>query len=80
MRWLCWLALRGLWSRRWRSLLSLSALALSVGLVVATGSIGALMQASVVTPARLICGSPAPTTWTMTCRLVCRRRSRPCPV
>jgi putative ABC transport system permease protein len=58
MRWLCWLALRGLWSRRWRSLLSLSALALSVGLVVATGSIGALMQASVVTPARLL-GRPA---------------------
>jgi len=58
MRWLCWLALRGLWSRRWRTLLSLSALALSVGLVVATGSIGALMQASVVTPARLL-GRPA---------------------
>jgi len=58
MRWLCWLALRGLWSRRWRSLLSLSALALSVGLVVATGSIGALMQASVATPARLL-GRPA---------------------
>jgi len=58
MRWLCWLALRGLWSRRWRTLLSLSALALSVGLVVATGSIGALMQASVATPARLL-GRPA---------------------
>ena len=58
MRWLCWLALRGLWSRRWRTLLSLSALALSVGLVVATGSSGALMQASVVTPARLL-GRPA---------------------
>ena len=58
MRWLCGLALRGLWSRRWRSLLSLSALALSVGLVVATGSIGARMQASVATPARLL-GRPA---------------------
>jgi putative ABC transport system permease protein len=47
------LALRELWSRRWRSLLSLLALALSVGLVVSTGSIGALMQASVATPAPL---------------------------
>jgi putative ABC transport system permease protein len=47
MRWLSWLALRELWARRGRSLLSLSALALAVGLVVATGSIGALMQATV---------------------------------
>jgi putative ABC transport system permease protein len=58
MRWLPWLALRELWSRRWRSLLSLLALALSVGLVVATGSIGALMQASVARPIPLL-GRPA---------------------
>jgi putative ABC transport system permease protein len=58
MHWLFWLALRELWARRWRSLLSLLALALSVGLVVATGSIGALMQASVATPAPLL-GRPA---------------------
>jgi putative ABC transport system permease protein len=58
MRWLFWLALRELWHRRWRSLLSLLALALSVGLVVATGSIGALMQASVARPAPLL-GRPA---------------------
>jgi putative ABC transport system permease protein len=58
MRWLFWLTLRELWSRRGRSLLSLLALALSVGLVVATGSIGALMQASVATPAPLL-GRPA---------------------
>ncbi len=58
MRWLFWLALRELWNRRWRSLLSLLALALSVGLVVATGSIGALMQASVARPAPLL-GRPA---------------------
>ena len=58
MHWLFWLALRELWVRRYRSLLSLLALALSVGLVVATGSIGALMQASVATPAPLL-GRPA---------------------
>jgi len=58
MRWLTWLALRELRVRRYRSLLSLLALALSVGLVVATGSIGALMQASVATPAPLL-GRPA---------------------
>jgi putative ABC transport system permease protein len=48
--WLLWLALRELWHWRWRSLLSLLALALSTGLVVATGSIGRLMQAGVMTP------------------------------
>jgi putative ABC transport system permease protein len=48
------LALRELWSRRWRSLLSVLALALSVGLVVATGSIGSLMQVSVATPTPLL--------------------------
>jgi putative ABC transport system permease protein len=53
MRFFAWLALRELWLRRGRSLLSLLALSLSVGLVVATGSIGALMQASVATPAPL---------------------------
>ncbi len=58
MRWLTWLALRELRVRRGRSLLSLLALALSVGLVVATGNIGALMQASVATPAPLL-GRPA---------------------
>jgi putative ABC transport system permease protein len=47
MRWLFWLALRELWARRGRSLLSLLALALAVGLVVATACIGALMQATV---------------------------------
>lgn len=58
MGWPLWLAWRELWNRRWRSLLSLLALALSVGLMVATGSIGALMQASVGTPAPLL-GRPA---------------------
>jgi len=58
MRWLFWLALRELWVRRHRSLLSLLALALSVGLVVATGSIGALMQTGVATPVPLL-GRPA---------------------
>ena len=58
MHWLFWLALRELWIRRYRSLLSLLALALSVGLVVATGSISALMQASVAAPAPLL-GRPA---------------------
>ena len=53
MHWLFWLALRELWAYRWRSLLALLALALSVGLVVATGSIGALMQASMATVAPL---------------------------
>lgn len=56
--WIVWLALRELWAWRYRSLLSLLALALSVGLVTATGSIGALMQASVATPAPLL-GRPA---------------------
>lgn len=50
--WLLWLALREMW--RWRSLLSLLALALSTGLVVATGSIGRLMQAGVMTPVSLV--------------------------
>jgi len=58
MHWLILLALRELWVRRYRSLLSLLTLALSVGLVVATGSISALMQASVATPAPLL-GRPA---------------------
>jgi putative ABC transport system permease protein len=53
MAWLLSLALRELWTRRGRSLLSLLALALSVGLVVATGSVGALMQAEVAVPASL---------------------------
>ncbi len=57
MRWLSWLALRELWARRGRSLLSLLALALAVGLVVATGSIGALMQATVAASTPL----PGPT-------------------
>jgi len=56
--WPLGLALRELSSRRWRSLLSLLALALSTGLVAATGSIGARMQASVATPAPLL-GRPA---------------------
>jgi putative ABC transport system permease protein len=58
MRWLAWFALRDLRARRGRTLLSLLALALSVGLVVATGSIGALMAASVARPAPLL-GRPA---------------------
>jgi putative ABC transport system permease protein len=58
MSWPLGLALRELSSRRWRSLLSFLALALSTGLVVATGSIGARMQASVATPAPLL-GRPA---------------------
>jgi putative ABC transport system permease protein len=56
--WRLRLACRELWFRRGRSLLSLLALALTVGLVVATGSIGALMQAGVATPAPLS-GHPA---------------------
>ncbi len=56
--WIVWLALRELWAWRYRSLMSLLALALSVGLVVATGSIGARMQAGVATPAPLL-GRPA---------------------
>jgi putative ABC transport system permease protein len=55
------LAYRELWVRRGRSLLSLLALALTVGLVVATGSIGALMQAGLATPAPLL-GQP-PDLW-----------------
>lgn len=47
MRWLSWLALRELWARRGRSLLSLLALALAVSSVVATVSIGALMRTAV---------------------------------
>ena len=58
MGWLFWLAWRELWVWRGRSLLSLLALALSVGLVVATGSLGALMRTSVATPAPLL-GRPA---------------------
>jgi len=58
MRWFFRLALRELWSRRWRSLLSLLALTLSVGLVVATGSIGTLMRAGMARPAPLL-GRPA---------------------
>jgi putative ABC transport system permease protein len=52
--WIIWLAIRELWAWRSRSLLSLLALALSVGLVTATGSIGALMQASVAKPSPLL--------------------------
>ncbi len=55
---LFWLARRELWARRWRSLLSLLALALSVGLLVATGSIGALLRSSAATPVPLL-GRPA---------------------
>jgi putative ABC transport system permease protein len=62
MRVLLWLALRELWTRRWRSLLSLLALALSAGLIVATGSIGALMRASVAAPAPLL-GDPEQILW-----------------
>ncbi len=51
MRCILWLALRELWAWRLRSLLPLLALALSVGLLVATGSIGALMRASIATSA-----------------------------
>jgi len=47
------LAVRELWTRRDRSLLSLFALALSTALVVATGAIGAAMRASVDTPVPL---------------------------
>lgn len=54
MYWLTWFALRQLWARRGRSLLSLSALALAVGLVIATGSIGAGMQAALATPSPLL--------------------------
>jgi len=54
MHWLTWFALRQLWARRGRSLLSLSALALAVGLVVATGGIGAGMQAALATPSPLL--------------------------
>jgi putative ABC transport system permease protein len=58
MSWLTWFALRELRVRRGRSLLSLLALALSVGLLVATGSIGALMEAGVARPIPLL-GRPA---------------------
>jgi len=51
MPWPIQFALRELWSQRGRSLLSLLALALSVGLVIATASISALMRASVAAPA-----------------------------
>ncbi len=54
MYWLTWFALRQLWARRGRSLLSLSALALAVGLVVATSGIGARMQAGLATPVPLL--------------------------
>jgi len=49
-----WLASRELSGRPGRSLLSLLALCLSVGLVAATGSIGALMRAGVAAPAPLL--------------------------
>jgi len=51
MQRLTWLAWRELWVSRGRSLLAVLALALSAGLVVATGSLGALMEASVARPA-----------------------------
>jgi putative ABC transport system permease protein len=53
-----WFAWRELWSRRWRSLLALLSLALSVGLIVATGSIGEVMQAGIASSAPLL-GHPA---------------------
>ena len=56
--WVVWLALRELWVWRYRSLLSLLALALSVGLIMATGSIGALMRTSMALPAPPL-GRPA---------------------
>jgi putative ABC transport system permease protein len=56
MHWLVWFALRQLWARRGRSLLSLSALALAVGLVVATGGLGVQMQAGLATPFPLLDG------------------------
>ena len=49
-----WLASREWSGRPGRSLLSLLALCLSVGLVAATGSIGALMRAGVAAPAPLL--------------------------
>jgi putative ABC transport system permease protein len=58
MGWRFQLACRELWLRRGRSLLSLLALALSVGLVVATGSVGASMTANVARPVPLL-GRPA---------------------
>ncbi len=58
MGWYIRLALRELWLRRGRTLLALLSLALSAGLVLATGSVGALMEAGVATPAPLL-GRPA---------------------
>jgi hypothetical protein len=58
MGWRLRLACRELRMRRGRSLLALLALTMSVGLVVTTGSIGALMQASAATPAPMV-GRPA---------------------
>jgi putative ABC transport system permease protein len=63
MRWLSWLALRELWVRRGRSLLSLFALALAVGLLVATASIGALMRAAVAASTPLPGPSRAEILW-----------------
>ncbi|MGD8625740.1 MAG: ABC transporter permease [Anaerolineae bacterium] len=56
--WLLALAWRELWVRRGRTLLSLLALALGVGLVTATGALGALLRANVDRPAPLV-GRPA---------------------
>jgi putative ABC transport system permease protein len=53
IRWIFWLAFRELKGRPGRSLLSLLALSLSVGLIAATGSIGTWMRASVAGPAPL---------------------------
>ncbi|MCL7454453.1 MAG: ABC transporter permease [Anaerolineae bacterium] len=49
-----WLAFRELKGRPGRSLLSLLSLSLSVGLIAATGSIGAWMRAGVASPAPLV--------------------------
>ncbi len=57
-RWLVRLAWRELWAWRGRSLLAMLALALGVGLVVATNSLAALMRASVARPVPLL-GRPA---------------------
>lgn len=51
--WLLWLAWRDLTSQRWRTLLSLLALALSVGLLVATSSIGLVIQSVLSKPVPL---------------------------
>ena len=54
LREILWLAFRELSGRPGRALLSLLALSLSAGLIAATGSIGALMRASVSSPAPLV--------------------------